>query len=646
MTDYSNSTKILSVGNLTNVTLLPEIPFEPPGVLASMTSTPRFGRTGDIAVLLGNNKALQKQYAIGVSIAGIIVACAFVAWAMVLIFFLIYRKFGFLSGKPFQRTITLQEEHASLRLRQQHALREAGSNDSDDAWNEFEHAWRDESLDAERERRAATYSFKGFCGGRPTRVRIIFLLSGLLFVTAAVLSITKGLTHLDQTLYSMDDTATQVHNITETAIILLQDTQERVGGVAETLRTTIKNQLAAGNFCPANPTLDNSTTGQNIRDQATNVMDMLGQIRQFLGESAIQLSAGLYRANQASKQASGYMRGIETDDWKALCVLIPFLVVPVLLMTAGAMALCEVHIPWYNCFISWVIMPLFVLMTTAAWGVAAGMIIVAGIEGDFCLPGGRIQLENSNYQLNPPDVSVLNMLNAAGINGTETYNIVEYFVTQCRVGSDPFDFIRSELPQLENGEASARQLTGLLSDSSSLRELSLYCNRDFSDFQSLVIDMYGVLVTLLNAAIRALDLVDCRRIVPLYTGFVYDGMCKYSASAVFWVFACAIVMGFFGMVMITLRSSYKMTTFVLAEHYEPYDGAETINNTKDSINPILFDQATVKDDVVIQEVEPPSYGGYPPAMSASGRRAPVHNEDVEEEEDHDLHDPVYPAPQY
>ena len=33
MTDYSNSTNILSVGNLTNVTLLPEIPFEPVGLL-------------------------------------------------------------------------------------------------------------------------------------------------------------------------------------------------------------------------------------------------------------------------------------------------------------------------------------------------------------------------------------------------------------------------------------------------------------------------------------------------------------------------------------------------------------------------------------------------------------------------------------
>jgi hypothetical protein len=40
---------------------------------------------------------------------------------------------------------------------------------------------------------------------------------------------------------------------------------------------------------------------------------------------------------------------------------------------------------------------------------------------------------------------------------------------------------------------------------------------------------------------------------------VYDASCEYSTKAVFWVFCCSIILGAFGLVMITLRASYKVT---------------------------------------------------------------------------------------
>jgi len=76
---------------------------------------------------------------------------------------------------------------------------------------------------------------------------------------------------------------------------------------------------------------------------------------------------------------------------------------------------------------------------------------------------------------------------------------------------------------------------------------------------------------LVNSINRALDLLSCRRIVPLYTETVYEGMCTYSPQAVFWVFSSCVVMGFFGMLMLTFRSSYKRTYYTMPEHYDNDD---------------------------------------------------------------------------
>lgn len=127
----------------------------------------------------------------------------------------------------------------------------------------------------------------------------------------------------------------------------------------------------------------------------------------------------------------------------------------------------------------------------------------------------------------------------------------------------------------------------------------------------LVLDLNELVRLLVTAATRVLDLVACvsclrvkviqcgayrtslmalqERIVPLYVATVYDGMCTYSPQAIFWVFASTLVMGVMGMIMITLRSSYKETRYKEVV-YDPY-------------------QPPNENDMIIDEVEPtgPTY---------------------------------------
>jgi len=62
---------------------------------------------------------------------------------------------------------------------------------------------------------------------------------------------------------------------------------------------------------------------------------------------------------------------------------------------------------------------------------------------------------------------------------------------------------------------------------------------------------------LLESVARALDLVSCERVVPIYHKAVYDGACRYSVNGVMWVFAASLVMAISGLIMLLFRSAYK-----------------------------------------------------------------------------------------
>jgi hypothetical protein len=105
------------------------------------------------------------------------------------------------------------------------------------------------------------------------------------------------------------------------------------------------------------------------------------------------------------------------------------------------------------------------------------------------------------------------------------------------------------------------QLKSAIEGDGVLEELSLYCNRDFAPLEALVNQMLNILTILLESGERTLDLASCERIVPIYTNTFYTGSCEYSLKAMIWIFACALIIGTSGMLMVTFRAAYKLTVF-------------------------------------------------------------------------------------
>jgi hypothetical protein len=209
-------------------------------------------------------------------------------------------------------------------------------------------------------------------------------------------------------------------------------------------------------------------------------------------------------------------------------------------------------------------MPIFILLVVLAWAAASAMLVLAGMNGDFCLPSGY-------YEGNPPDGTIRNILSAEGYGNTTAYAIADFYVAQCRK-DDPFDFIYDAQPELQNAETNLLNIGKLVAAPNFLSTLSLYCDRDYSSLTEMVDNMDTLVQLLVDAVTRTIDLVRCDRIVPLYTETIYQGVCTYSPAAVFWVFFSCLFMGLAGLLMITFRSSYKMTDY----EYDVEDGEDGV----------------------------------------------------------------------
>jgi hypothetical protein len=124
------------------------------------------------------------------------------------------------------------------------------------------------------------------------------------------------------------------------------------------------------------------------------------------------------------------------------------------------------------------------------------------------------------------------------------------------------------------------QLKAAIEGDGVLEELSLYCNRDFQPLDALVNQMLNILTILREAGERTLDLASCERIVPIYTNTFYTGSCDYSLKAMMWIFACALIIGTSGMLMVTFRAAYKLTVFEDSNALQGSDdGVDTDMNT-------------------------------------------------------------------
>ena len=413
----------------------------------------RFGHSDNLTAVIEDRSASETEdYVLGLIFAGAVIVGFFLLWCLLLMIFMcIGHRVGFLSGAPFVRSST--GEHGKNVYDDG-----AGGDEDDEARDVFEtdQAEPSQRYNAEYGANSSSRSIiyphtTTGDGAMPMRngdawrskasiSRIIFIASGLTCITFGFLLVSLGVTNLQTGVNTVDENVNTLQTYASSAIVVIQQGLRDVTTSAETIRSILLEDMAEdSDFCPADPQLSESRVGRDIKRIKDEVVDFLLDLNDFQDDTLKQIEEAMEvivdGTTEVNKESD-----ITMTDWEPLIVIIPYTIFPSLLIVAAILAMFDVSSRVYSCFINWFVLPFFVIMTVVAFAFAAAMSIAAGVNSDFCLPGGR---SNSS-----PDEMVLSILESFDYDQSSyAYRVTKFYVSQC-FADDPVVEIRQYKPQL------------------------------------------------------------------------------------------------------------------------------------------------------------------------------------------------------
>jgi hypothetical protein len=272
---------------------------------------------------------------------------------------------------------------------------------------------------------------------RPTRGRIVFMLSGLIYIIFAALLVTEGITNLQSSVNTLNVSAQQIRLISAEAADIIQVGLTDLKYLASAIRTQISDQFEGQAFCPADPTLANSVLGLDVSGQADEAIVLLDRLDDFTSDDLSALKDGVVSVSSRSLDVIDITADIDLNDWEALLILIPYIVVPSVLLSACVMAFFNVEYhPLLLSAINYFFLPLLIVMNSVAFIAAGLMVIGAGANADFCLPGGQSGAS--------PDQTLLQILELEGYGPeSKVFAIFQFYIRKCMEDiEDPFLFLR------------------------------------------------------------------------------------------------------------------------------------------------------------------------------------------------------------
>lgn len=372
--------------------------------------------------------------------------------------------------------------------------------------------------------------------------RGMFLFSSLMVILFSILATTQGLTKLENTAGTVDATNQDVIKIRNelSDIVTVMRSQAHD---ALPVRDEIIDFLG-GDICPL-------VNGHKIflRQTGQQVFDSLTTLDNFLADELTQIEKALRQVTHANTEIDNTMEKVEFTTGVIVGIMIPFFIVPSLLIACLLMGWAETYYDGFFNVTEWLIMPFFVVMIIFAYLACGCVMLATESNADFCSGG----VDSS------PESTILNIMGRYNLEEGELYyDVINFYSHQCStesLSSSPFAFLEQYYNDLLGATESIRTFQGMIDTASSLENLSQECGVDYNAYKELLLKLQAHSDILGDASRRSLELMSCRSIVPLYTNLVYDATCDENMTAALWLFSCSLIISFFGMVMITLRGA-------------------------------------------------------------------------------------------
>jgi hypothetical protein len=293
-------------------------------------SLPRFGRSDDVTLLITEEQSDTVEYTVGAAFATMVMSAFFLLWATIILTFncLGPRKVGFLAGGAMREAKVSEDRDSHVR--------------------------------------------------RPRRVRLTFILTGLILIGCVMVLLFVGLPRLDQAATNFNQSTVETNTLIDNGSALIRSLSN-VATNTESLRDDLVIDLQV--FCP------NGDFSLILKDlDLQDVTDALGQVDDF---SLNELESLKTTLNQARTGTAMVSDAVETYlDFKFLFVYWA----PLCFLTA--VLLCGTLLSWakksrshVNCLLSYIVLPVFSLWIIGTVLLAGAVALSGVVNADSCSGG-------------------------------------------------------------------------------------------------------------------------------------------------------------------------------------------------------------------------------------------------------------------
>ena len=382
-------------------------------MVATFNALPRFGHSSDFSKLLSGR---PDDYFVGLLFIGAFICTVFVFWGIAIFVLkcLGPRHVGVLAGFPFQRE-----------------------------------------------------------GKKSLMGRMTLSVSAWMMIVATIVLITKGLTEMQ----ALSDTAGMVNydmQIIEREVQQIVTTLQVVAAKTTPIRDELVDFLKR-DICPLEP---GSDTEDMVRSVGEDTYDAMNELDDFISGYLQNVESGINQTSEFTGRIENIVDHAQfTNNWKVTAVVFPFFIVPAFILVAVCMGWFDVFSEVFYTFITWIIMPLLVILTIVAIAVAAWMVIFLQANSDLCMPKPEDTILRilDTVQIEPDIGSESKDLN--GPSDSFFYDMMIFYTHQCET-PNPWKFLEGHYADLARGRNILGEFITSIEDTT-LAQLSQECGQQY-----------------------------------------------------------------------------------------------------------------------------------------------------------------------
>lgn len=546
--------------------------FEFNSYINAFTSVPRFGHSTDFAKLFSNSTSDQVDYSLGTIFVSGILFAFFLLWILLLVIFMCCgpRRVGFLAGfrmkEPLQKgvSVSTRDKKKPFRL--------------------------------------------------PILVRMVMILSCLIVIAAAVVPVfVFGFNNLKE----VSDSTSQVgkdlakigfdgRNLTN-----VLTAEDGLNEVSKIRRDLMVNELRPDNFCTF------AGLPASLTDSMNDAQQALYDLENFYQTEFVDLKNDLFlNVEVRGLQIESNVDRFGVRQWYLWFYLAAFALIAFLALMGTIFTWAGKPLHSLNCMLTWVLVPVLVILITIAWIVLGFVSMGAVMVGDYC----RGDDQNSG-----PDATSLRIIQLLGNQEKNPiiYYVDNYIFSGCQSYNEtesPLLFLSDEVDRLDIAIEKITDFSAEM-DNYTLSALSQDCGgKDFTGLRIYLDEFVVDYNTMKSITMNVENLVTCERLNPIYTNYVYDDACTEAPEGMIWGWVFLFCLSFFGMMLVTFRSAWL----------------EIVSSTSSSSSPINEFEYDVVDSPVSRGSS--EYKSPRSALSSNGSDTPRQlrsSSHVEEENDDD-----------